>query len=96
MKKTLFGVLTTAIVSSTLIPGVQAISIGNTTARFSHVLIISIDGLHNWDLSVANLQSSLKNIKRLQREGVTYTNAFTSAPSDSYPGELNYITGAKI
>jgi len=38
----------------------------------------------------------LKNIKRLQREGVTYTNAFTSAPSDSFPGELNYITGAKI
>jgi predicted AlkP superfamily pyrophosphatase or phosphodiesterase len=96
MKKTLFGVLTTAIVSNTLIPGVQAISIGNTTARFSHVLIISIDGLHNSDLSVANLQSSLKNIKRLQREGVTYTNAFSSAPSDSFPGELNYITGAKI
>ncbi|MEH1907617.1 alkaline phosphatase family protein [Nostoc sp.] len=96
MKKTLFGVLTTAIVSNTLIPGVQAISIGNTTARFSHVLIISIDGLHNSDLSVSNLQSSLKNIKRLQREGVTYTNAFTSAPSDSFPGELNYITGAKI
>lgn len=94
MKKTLFGVLTTAIVSNTLIPGVQAISIGNTTARFSHVLIISIDGLHNSDLSVANLQSSLKNIKRLQREGVTYTNAFTCAPSDSFPGELNYITGA--
>ncbi|GAX45496.1 type I phosphodiesterase/nucleotide pyrophosphatase [Tolypothrix sp. NIES-4075] len=63
-------------------------------APFSHVLIISIDGLHNSDLSVANLQSSLTNIKRLQSEGVTYTNAFTSAPSDSFPGELNYITGA--
>ncbi|WP_256874712.1 alkaline phosphatase family protein [Nostoc sp. C057] len=94
MKKTLFGVLMTAIVSNTLIPGVQAIIPGNTTAHFSHVLIISIDGLHNSDLSVANLQASLKNIKRLQREGVTYTNAFASAPSDSFPGELNYITGA--
>jgi len=61
---------------------------------YKHVLILSIDGLHNSDLSVANLQSSLTNIKRLQREGVTYTNAFTSAPSDSFPGELNYITGA--
>ncbi|MEH2195055.1 MAG: alkaline phosphatase family protein [Nostoc sp.] len=94
MKKTLSGVLTATIVSNTLIPGVQAISPGNTTARFSHVLIISIDGLHNSDLSVSNLQSSLKNIKRLQRVGVTYTNAFASAPSDSFPGELNYITGA--
>ncbi len=63
-------------------------------APFSHVLIISIDGLHNSDLSVANLQSSLTNIKRLQSEGVTYINAFSSAPSDSFPGELNYITGA--
>ena len=63
-------------------------------SAFSHVLVISIDGLHNSDLSVANLQSSLTNIKRLQNEGITYTNAFTSAPSDSFPGELNYITGA--
>lgn len=65
-----------------------------TTGQFSHVLILSIDGLHESDLSVANLQSSLTNIKQLQGEGVTYTNAFTSAPSDSFPGELNYITGA--
>ena len=61
---------------------------------YKSVLILSIDGLHNSDLSVSNLQSSLTNIKRLQNQGVTYTNAFSSAPSDSFPGELNYITGA--
>lgn len=66
----------------------------NPSTPFSHVLIISVDGLHNSDLSVANLQSYLTNIKRLQSQGVTYTNAFSSAPSDSFPGELNYITGA--
>ena len=63
-------------------------------SAFGHVLVISIDGLHNSDLSVANLQSSLTNIKRLQNQGITYTNAFSAAPSDSFPGELNYITGA--
>ena len=63
-------------------------------SAFSHVLVISIDGLHNSDLSVANLQSSLTNIKRLQSQGITFSNAFASAPSDSFPGELNYITGA--
>ncbi len=94
MKRIIFGVFTTAIVGTTLIPGVQAIRLRDTTPRFRHVLIISIDGLHNSDLSVANLQSSLTNIKRLQKVGVTYTNAFSSAPSDSFPGELNYITGA--
>ena len=61
---------------------------------FSHVLIISVDGLHNSDLSEPSLQSSLTNVKRLQGEGITYSNAFSSAPSDSFPGELNYITGA--
>lgn len=66
----------------------------DSSAPFKNVLIISIDGLHNSDLSVANLQSSLTNIKQLQAEGVTYSNAFTAAPSDSFPGELNYITGA--
>jgi len=36
----------------------------------------------------------LTNIKSLQSEGVTYSNAFTCAPSDSFPGETNYFTGA--
>ena len=62
--------------------------------QFKHVLVISIDGLHNSDLNAASLQSSLTNIKRLQSQGITYTNAFSAAPSDSFPGELNYITGA--
>jgi arylsulfatase A-like enzyme len=61
---------------------------------FKHVLVISIDGLHNSDLNAASLQSSLTNIKRLQSQGITYSNAFSAAPSDSFPGELNYITGA--
>ncbi len=61
---------------------------------FKHVLVISVDGLHDSDLKAASLQSSLTNIKRLQKQGITYTNSFSAAPSDSFPGELNYITGA--
>jgi arylsulfatase A-like enzyme len=61
---------------------------------FKHVLVISVDGLHNSDLLAPSLQSSLTNIKRLQSQGITYANAFSAAPSDSFPGELNYITGA--
>jgi arylsulfatase A-like enzyme len=64
------------------------------TGPFKHVLVISVDGLHNSDLNAASLQSSLTNIKRLQKQGITYANSFSAAPSDSFPGELNYITGA--
>ena len=64
------------------------------TGPFKHVLVISVDGLHDSDLNAASLQSSLTNIKRLQKQGITYSNSFSAAPSDSFPGELNYITGA--
>src|SRR5262249_50787033 len=36
----------------------------------------------------------LTNILKLQGGGVTYTNAHTTSPSDSFPGTLSYLTGA--
>ncbi|MDF5712305.1 MAG: alkaline phosphatase family protein [Rhizonema sp. NSF051] len=63
-------------------------------SRYQHVLILSIDGLHGADIADAALQSNLPNIISLEKTGVTYTNAFTSEPSDSFPGTLSYLTGA--
>lgn len=57
------------------------------------VLLISIDGMHALDLEnfvVANPQSTLAQLKK---HGITYTNASTSRPSDSFPGLLAQITG---
>ncbi|MDF5732236.1 MAG: alkaline phosphatase family protein [Rhizonema sp. PD38] len=75
-----------------------AISSQSTNAanrnRYQHVLILSIDGLHGADIADATLQSDLPNIISLEKTGVTYTNAFTSSPSDSFPGTLSYLTGA--
>ncbi len=59
-----------------------------------HVLLLSVDGLHNADVSDPQLASVLPNIEKLQNSGVTYTNAFTTSPSDSFPGTLSYLTGA--
>jgi len=59
-----------------------------------HVLLISVDGLREADLTDPKLQGSLTNIRSLATGGVTYTNAYTSVPSDSFPGELSYLTGA--
>ncbi len=59
-----------------------------------HVLLLSVDGLHQADLTDPQLQSSLTNIENLQDNGVTYSNAYTTSPSDSFPGTLAYLTGA--
>lgn len=61
---------------------------------YQHVLILSVDGLHSADISDPTLQSSIPNIISLEKTGVTYTNAFTTSPSDSFPGTLSYLTGA--
>jgi hypothetical protein len=64
-----------------------------TTQPVQHVLLISVDGLHALDL--ANFVSSHHDstLALLSRSGVTYTNASTSAPSDSFPGLATLVTG---
>ncbi len=65
-----------------------------TDTNYKSVLILSIDGLRQSDLTDPNLQKYLTNINALTQSGVTYTNAFTSSPSDSFPGLLSELTGA--
>ena len=61
---------------------------------YKHVLVISVDGLHALD--VANFIQAFpnSNLAQLARHGVVYPNAFTTAPSDSFPGMLAQFTGA--
>ena len=58
-----------------------------------HVLLISVDGMHQSDLKwyVANHPSSA--LAKLTRSGTEYTNAATSNPSDSDPGGTALMTG---
>jgi phospholipase C/arylsulfatase A-like enzyme len=59
-----------------------------------HVLILSVDGLHQADVADPQLRASLANVRALEQAGITYTNAYAPAPSDSFPGTLAYLTGA--
>ena len=59
-----------------------------------HVLLLSVDGLHQADVTDPNLAPDLTNILKLQQGGVSYTTASTTTPSDSFPGTLSYLTGA--
>ncbi len=61
--------------------------------RIKHVLLISVDGLHQSDLDwfVAHHPSS--ELARLVRGGAEFSNAQTSVPSDSDPGGTALMTG---
>jgi acid phosphatase len=72
----------------------QTTGVAVVGSDYQHVMLISVDGLRQADIADPALAPYLTNIKALQATGTTYTNATTSTPSDSFPGELNYLTGA--
>src|SRR5262249_27973031 len=61
--------------------------------RIHHVLLISVDGLHAVDLSNYVQKHPESTLAQLSEHGVTYTNASTSTPSDSFPGLAGLVTG---
>jgi hypothetical protein len=58
-----------------------------------HVLLISVDGMHALDLSNYVAAHPGSTLAALSSHGVTYTNASTSTPSDSFPGLAGLVTG---
>ncbi|MDP4163780.1 MAG: alkaline phosphatase family protein, partial [Bacillota bacterium] len=57
------------------------------------VLLISVDGLHASDLKNFVKNNPNSNLAALSKHGITYTNASTTKPSDSFPGMLALATG---
>jgi hypothetical protein len=66
---------------------------GAQSTSIQHVLLISVDGLHQQDLAwyVKNFPHS--TLATLDHHGVEYSNALTPFPSDSYPGIVGQMTG---
>jgi hypothetical protein len=58
-----------------------------------HVLLISVDGLHALDLTNYVTVHPNSTLAALSQHGLTYTNASTSTPSDSFPGLSSLVTG---
>jgi hypothetical protein len=58
-----------------------------------HVLLISVDGLHQSDLTAFIRDHPTSALAGMVRTGVDYTHASTPVPSDSFPGMLAQVTG---
>jgi predicted AlkP superfamily pyrophosphatase or phosphodiesterase len=93
--KRIFAKITLAVLSVVIV--LQITNCTNdsngSTNNPKQVLLISIDGMHALDLEnfvQANPQSTLAQLKA---NGITYTNASASRPSDSFPGLLAQVTG---
>jgi predicted AlkP superfamily pyrophosphatase or phosphodiesterase len=66
---------------------------GKQHLSFKHVAVFSVDGLHNSDID-KYLTKGKSNISMMLDNGYRYTNAYSTFPSDSFPGTLALFTGA--
>ncbi|MQY34504.1 hypothetical protein SRB17_24730 [Streptomyces sp. RB17] len=58
-----------------------------------HVLLLSVDGLHQSDLAWYLARHPHSALAQLTAGGVQYTHAATTNPSDSFPGMIGQLTG---
>jgi predicted AlkP superfamily pyrophosphatase or phosphodiesterase len=87
-------------VAAVLVPAVVAQNAGKGN-QISHVLLVSIDGMHAVDYlncsqgvkGVNGGQPYCSNLAKLGATGVNYLDTSTSRPSDSFPGLMAIMTG---
>jgi hypothetical protein len=94
-RKFLLSAAANALVLALAVPMVAQ---ADDNAQVKHVLLISIDGMHALDF--ANCANGINGgaaycptMAELTEHGVTYTQASTSRPSDSFPGLTALVTG---
>src|ERR1700676_2083233 len=66
---------------------------GGRHGAAGHVLLISVDGMHEVDLRLWIKNHPGGALAALAQRGTTYSQAMTTAPSDSYPGIIAQATG---
>ncbi|HEX7960579.1 MAG TPA: alkaline phosphatase family protein [Terriglobales bacterium] len=61
--------------------------------KTQHVLLISLDGFHQFELERYIASHPGSALAELASRGVQYSNAITTRPSDSFPASLAMVTG---
>jgi hypothetical protein len=87
------AVLIFAILSSCSGASPGAVAVAPQAAAERHVLLISIDGMHQQDLERTIARQPGSALATLARGGTRYRQARTPVPSDSFPGVLAVATG---
>ena len=87
---------TVALGATVLIAGAlagPAIASADEPGAARHVLLLSVDGLHQSDLRWYVSQHPTSALAGLFHRGVDFSNARTPFPSDSFPGLVGQVTG---
>lgn len=84
------AVAAAAIASAGALP---AAAHASAQAKVKHVLLLSIDGMHQSDLTRYVAHHPHSALARLVVRGTNYTHARTTFPSDSFPGMVAQLTG---
>ena len=93
-----------SVVAITLASSAYALAAGKNdvgTEKVKHVLLISIDGMHEVDFynctnGIAGANGGdpyCPNLAALSQTGIRFVNATSSKPSDSFPGIMALVTG---
>jgi predicted AlkP superfamily pyrophosphatase or phosphodiesterase len=88
-KRLAIGALASAAVLVAAVPA--SANDGHRQRHVNHVLLLSVDGLHQQDLAWWISHHPGSALARLS--GTDYSNAKTTFPSDSFPGMVAQITG---
>ncbi len=91
------SLLFATVVATSLIAGAEDHD-RDDHGKIRHVLLVSIDGMHSLDFQncakgVNGGSPYCPNLAALGSHGITYLNASTSKPSDSFPGLMSIVTG---
>jgi hypothetical protein len=76
-----------------LLAGAGAVPAALAAPRTEHVLLLSVDGLHQSDLAWYVATHPGSALAALVHKGTEYTHAQTPVPSDSFPGMVGQLTG---
>src|SRR5246127_90934 len=86
-------VATTIAITARVRADAPARETNNQHQQVQHVLLISVDGLHQSDLAWYVQTHPGSTLATLMTRGVDYSNASTPFPSDSFPGMVGQVTG---
>ena len=79
-----------ALVAAAILPSATASAHSRTQ---QHVLLLSVDGMHQTDLARYVADHPHSALAVLVRRGKSFTHAQTPLPSDSFPGMVGQVTG---